>query len=54
MKKVGGKVKPKILAPEQKEYCVNCCVHTFADTENDPDFLQNVITNIKGKPGKVK
>jgi len=44
MKKVGAKVVPKILTPEQKEHRVNCCADTLENIENDPDFFQNVVT----------
>jgi len=42
--KVCAKVVPKILTSEQKEHRENCCVDTFENIENDPDFFQNVIT----------
>jgi len=44
MKKVCLKVVPRLLTPEQKEIWMNICADILQNIENDPDFLENVIT----------
>ena len=44
MKKVCSKVVPRLLTPEQKEIRKNICADILQNTENDPNFLENVIT----------
>ena len=43
-KKVHLKMVPWLLNPEQKEIRMNICANIIQNTENDPNFLQNVIT----------
>jgi len=35
---------PRHLAPEQKEIRMNICADILQNTENDPKFIQNVVT----------
>ena len=35
---------PRLLTPEQKEIRMNICADILQNTENDPNFLENVIT----------
>lgn len=44
MKKVCAKVVPKLLTPEQKEIRMSICADVLENIENDPNFLENVIT----------
>jgi len=44
MKKVCSKMVPRLLTPEQKEIRMNICAYILQNTENDPNFLENVIT----------
>jgi hypothetical protein len=44
MKKVFPKMAPRILTPEQKETPLNICADILQNTENDPNFLGNVIS----------
>ena len=44
MKKVCSKMVPRILSPEQKEIRMNIFADILQNTENDPNFLENVIT----------
>ena len=44
MKKVFSKMVLRLLTPEQKEIWMNICVDILQNTENDPNFLENVIT----------
>jgi len=34
----------RLLIPEQKEIWINFCADILQKIENDPDFLENVIT----------
>ena len=43
-KKVCSKVVPRPLTPERKEIQMNICADSLQNTENDPNFLENVIT----------
>jgi len=42
MKKVCLKMVPRLLTPEQKE--IRICVDTLQNIENDPNFLENIVT----------
>ena len=33
----------RLLIPEQKEIRINICVDILQNTENDPNFLKNII-----------
>ena len=44
MQKVCAKMVPKILTIEQKEARENVCTDTLSAIENDPNFLERVIT----------
>jgi len=44
MKNVCMKMMPRLLTPEQKEIRMNICADILQNTENDPNFLENVIT----------
>ena len=44
MEKVYSKMVPRFLSPEQKEIRMNICAYILQNTENDPNFLENVIT----------
>jgi len=44
MKKVSSKMVPRILTPEQKEIRMSICADIHQNTENNPNFLQNLIT----------
>jgi len=44
MKKVCSKMVPRLLTPEQKEIRMNICADILQNIENDPNFLENVIT----------
>ena len=44
MKKVCAKMVPKLHTPEQQETRLNMCVEILENIENDPKFLENVIT----------
>lgn len=44
MQKVCAKLVPKILTIEQKEARENVCTDTLNAIENDPNFLERVIT----------
>ena len=44
MKKVCSKMVPRHLTPEQKEIRMNICTDILQNIENDPRFLENVIT----------
>jgi len=35
---------PRLLTPEQKEIGMNICADILQNIENDPNFLENVIT----------
>jgi len=43
-KKVCSEMVPRLLTPEQKEIRMNICADILQNTENDPNFLENVIT----------
>jgi len=43
MKKVCSKTVPRLLTPELKEIRMNICADILQNTENDPNFLENVI-----------
>ena len=38
------KMVPRFLTPEQKEIWMNICADILQNIENNPDFLENVIT----------
>jgi len=44
MEKVCSKMVPRLFTAEQKEIRMNICADILQNTENDPDFLENVIT----------
>jgi len=44
MKIVCSKMVPRLPTPEQKEIRMNICVDILQNIENDPNFLENVIT----------
>jgi len=44
MKKVCSKMVPRLLTPEQNEIGMNICVDILQNIENDPYFLEKVIT----------
>jgi len=44
VKKVCLKMVPRLLTPEQKEIRLNICADILQNTENDPNFLENIIT----------
>ena len=44
MKKVCSKMVPRLLTPEQKEIRMNICADILQNIENDPNFLENIIT----------
>jgi len=44
MKKVCLKMVPGLLTAEQKEIRMNMCADLLKNIENDPNFLENVIT----------
>jgi len=44
MKKVCSKMVPRLLSPEQKEIQMNICADILRNIENDPYFLETVIT----------
>ena len=44
MKNVCSKMVPRLLTPEQKEIRMNSCADILQNTENDPNFLENIIT----------
>jgi len=44
MKKVCSKMVPRLLTPEQKEIRMNICADILQNMENDPNFLEKVIT----------
>jgi len=44
MRNVCSKMEPRLLTPEQKEIRMNICVDILQNTENDPNFLENIIT----------
>ena len=44
MKKVCSKMVPRLLTPEQKEIRTNICADILQNIENDPKFLENIIT----------
>jgi len=35
---------PRLLTPEQKEIQMNICADILQNTQNDPNFLENIIT----------
>ena len=35
---------PRLLTPKQKEIRMNICADILQNTENDPNFLENIIT----------
>jgi len=43
-KKVCSKMAPRLLTPEQNEIRTNICADILQNIENDPNFLENVIT----------
>ena len=47
MKKVCSKMVPRLLTPEQKEIRMNICADILQNIENDPDFLENIITRMQ-------
>jgi len=44
MKRVCSGMVPRLLTPEQKEIRMNICADILQNTENDPNFLDNLIT----------
>jgi hypothetical protein len=44
MKEMCSKMVPRFLTTEQKEILMNICVDILQTVENDPNFLENVIT----------
>ncbi|GFG30831.1 hypothetical protein Cfor_00759 [Coptotermes formosanus] len=40
---------PKLLTPEQKEIRMNICADILQNVENDPDFLENIVTYPESK-----
>jgi len=44
MIKVCSKKVLRLLTPEQKEIRMNICADIFQNIENDPNFLENVVT----------
>ena len=44
VKKVCPKMVLRLLTPKQKEIRMSICADILQDTENDPNFLENVIT----------
>jgi len=44
MIKVCSKKVPRLFTPEQREIRVNICADILQNIENDPHFLENVIT----------
>jgi len=44
MKKVCSKMVPRLLTPEQVEIRMNTCADILQNIENDPNFIENVIT----------
>ncbi|XP_054745818.1 protein GVQW3-like [Anastrepha obliqua] len=44
MKRVADKVVPKLLTAEQKELCVEVSLDMLDSINNDPDFINTIIT----------
>jgi len=44
MKKVCSKNVPRLLTPEQKGIQMKICADILQNIENDPNFLENVIS----------
>jgi len=44
MKKVCSKMVPRLITAEQREIRMNICADIPQNIENDPNFLENVIT----------
>jgi len=44
MKKMCLKMVPRLLTPEQNEIRMNMCADILQNIENDPYFLENIIT----------
>lgn len=44
MRRVSAKFIPKLLTDEQKEARVQICADLLETSENDPDFIRNIIT----------
>ena len=38
---------PRLLTPEQNEIRRNICADILQNIENDPDFLENIITRMQ-------
>ena len=38
------KIVPRLLTPERKEIWMNICADILQNIENDPNFLENIIT----------
>ena len=43
-RQVCSKMVPRLLTPERKEIRMNICADILQNIENDPNFLENVIT----------
>ena len=47
MKKICGKIMPKLLSDDQKARCVDLSRVVLEHLEGNPEFLDNVITGDK-------